>query len=466
VIVLVPSKRHVNNKEAQSTPSLVAEAFQEPASSKSNLDLTTEPKDKAVEFKNTGEDAEEEEASEETTTTTDNIANHDATSKEPLDPTTPTARAISEPSRKETIITESDEDCDDNDDDDDDGIEPCSICLNEYRDGDEICWSHNESCNHFFHKECIQTWLLTHEDCPCCRRDFLCLFGDDGEEQGTNRNRSSSRNNYLPARSTSTLLGASSVRNNNANDNLDWASDLAEEINQRIIQRQRQLHAELERRGRELALQQLSLELAYTATPSLSSPAAANPQRHQVPRNTVVSVGDLASGLLLYRRFPWQYSSDRRRPSTRTAAARSQRNEDLEDDDDDDDIRVAHFGTREPTRGMEPWPVYPHIPSSSMVEMAEHTSHRYRQRPVDPGEPHHFSVAGREANPWLFPGSTAQYGSTIPWFFSGPTYPTHTPTRPSLRQSVEDSTSSRPTGARQSDQDNPDDGDDIVTASA
>jgi hypothetical protein len=87
-----------------------------------------------------------------------------------------------------------------------DSGEACSICLNEYVEGDEICWSRNRSCNHVFHRECILEvrceiislasskglwnlstnyglfvllcfiilqWLLRHDDCPCCRHNFL-----------------------------------------------------------------------------------------------------------------------------------------------------------------------------------------------------------------------------------------------------------------------------------------------------
>jgi hypothetical protein len=57
-----------------------------------------------------------------------------------------------------------------------DGVDPaqtCSICLNDYNDGDEICWSHNRKCSHFFHRACIEEWLLRHDACPCCR---CCYF--------------------------------------------------------------------------------------------------------------------------------------------------------------------------------------------------------------------------------------------------------------------------------------------------
>jgi hypothetical protein len=49
----------------------------------------------------------------------------------------------------------------------------CAICLVEYQDGDEISWSHNSSCGHAFHSDCIIEWLLASDECPCCRRNYL-----------------------------------------------------------------------------------------------------------------------------------------------------------------------------------------------------------------------------------------------------------------------------------------------------
>jgi hypothetical protein len=50
----------------------------------------------------------------------------------------------------------------------------CAICLTEYVEGDEICWSpSNDDCHHVFHRQCILEWLYRHDECPCCRNDFL-----------------------------------------------------------------------------------------------------------------------------------------------------------------------------------------------------------------------------------------------------------------------------------------------------
>ena len=49
----------------------------------------------------------------------------------------------------------------------------CTICFNCYEPGDEICWSNNPQCNHVFHKDCIEEWLLRHDECPCCRLNYM-----------------------------------------------------------------------------------------------------------------------------------------------------------------------------------------------------------------------------------------------------------------------------------------------------
>lgn len=51
----------------------------------------------------------------------------------------------------------------------------CSICL------DDLCEEIQESndkkivkttCNHYFHRSCITTWLREHRNCPLCQKDF------------------------------------------------------------------------------------------------------------------------------------------------------------------------------------------------------------------------------------------------------------------------------------------------------
>lgn len=50
----------------------------------------------------------------------------------------------------------------------------CSICLEPYEVGDEVCSSNTKQCEHMFHLNCISDWLMKHHDhCPMCRCDFL-----------------------------------------------------------------------------------------------------------------------------------------------------------------------------------------------------------------------------------------------------------------------------------------------------
>ena len=43
----------------------------------------------------------------------------------------------------------------------------CGICLQRYRKSN-ICWK--LLCKHYFHKDCIKTWLSENSTCPYCRQ--------------------------------------------------------------------------------------------------------------------------------------------------------------------------------------------------------------------------------------------------------------------------------------------------------
>lgn len=61
----------------------------------------------------------------------------------------------------------------------------CIICLCDYEVGDGVVWSSNDACEHAFHAECIERWLLKQRGrplCPCCRRDFVIDPLDEEEE--------------------------------------------------------------------------------------------------------------------------------------------------------------------------------------------------------------------------------------------------------------------------------------------
>ena len=51
----------------------------------------------------------------------------------------------------------------------------CPICLEQFKNGDDICCSRNLECGHVFHLSCITSWLMTHDDCPLCRADYFEL---------------------------------------------------------------------------------------------------------------------------------------------------------------------------------------------------------------------------------------------------------------------------------------------------
>ncbi|XP_060768739.1 E3 ubiquitin-protein ligase RNF128a isoform X2 [Neoarius graeffei] len=58
----------------------------------------------------------------------------------------------------------------------------CAVCIESYKPGDVLCVL---TCNHFFHKACVEPWLMEHRTCPMCKCDILKAFGveTDVEEQ-------------------------------------------------------------------------------------------------------------------------------------------------------------------------------------------------------------------------------------------------------------------------------------------
>mmetsp|Transcript_8821 Transcript_8821/g.13339 ORF Transcript_8821/g.13339 Transcript_8821/m.13339 type:complete len:250 (-) Transcript_8821:2634-3383(-) len=55
----------------------------------------------------------------------------------------------------------------------------CAICMSRYKHGDAICWSQNEKCFHAYHLSCMVEWLMKHNECPMCRRNFFRSEGND-----------------------------------------------------------------------------------------------------------------------------------------------------------------------------------------------------------------------------------------------------------------------------------------------
>ncbi|KTG02089.1 hypothetical protein cypCar_00039819, partial [Cyprinus carpio] len=50
----------------------------------------------------------------------------------------------------------------------------CAVCIELYKPGDVLTVL---TCNHFFHKSCIEPWLLEHRTCPMCKCDILKALG-------------------------------------------------------------------------------------------------------------------------------------------------------------------------------------------------------------------------------------------------------------------------------------------------
>ena len=48
--------------------------------------------------------------------------------------------------------------------------EKCPICITEFEDKETV---KNLPCNHIFHENCIDTWLVQNSHCPICKYDLL-----------------------------------------------------------------------------------------------------------------------------------------------------------------------------------------------------------------------------------------------------------------------------------------------------
>ncbi|XP_060537646.1 E3 ubiquitin-protein ligase RNF128 isoform X2 [Pantherophis guttatus] len=59
----------------------------------------------------------------------------------------------------------------------------CAVCIEAYKPNDVV---RILTCNHLFHKSCIDPWLLEHRTCPMCKCDILKALGIevDIEERG------------------------------------------------------------------------------------------------------------------------------------------------------------------------------------------------------------------------------------------------------------------------------------------
>lgn len=101
--------------------------------------------------------------------------------------------------------------------------EVCPICLLEYEEGDEIrCLP----CNHFFHKDCVDSWLVNNSSCPTCRQSICTNASDD----------SSPPNNFENEIGTDSFVTSVFVQNDDVSrrDEIPW---LFSRRNRRLIGR-------------------------------------------------------------------------------------------------------------------------------------------------------------------------------------------------------------------------------------
>ncbi|XP_067105164.1 E3 ubiquitin-protein ligase RNF128-like [Osmerus mordax] len=56
----------------------------------------------------------------------------------------------------------------------------CAVCIDSYKPGEVVTVL---TCGHFYHKACIEPWLLEKRTCPMCKCDILEALGVDAEEK-------------------------------------------------------------------------------------------------------------------------------------------------------------------------------------------------------------------------------------------------------------------------------------------
>lgn len=64
----------------------------------------------------------------------------------------------------------------------------CNICLDE----DNID-AQTECCKKYYHKDCLDRWLVNHESCPNCRRTLKKSFGKRRNSKSPKKRRNSKR---------------------------------------------------------------------------------------------------------------------------------------------------------------------------------------------------------------------------------------------------------------------------------
>ncbi|XP_036596309.1 E3 ubiquitin-protein ligase RNF128 [Trichosurus vulpecula] len=92
----------------------------------------------------------------------------------------------------------------------------CAVCIEIFRPNDIV---RILTCNHLFHKTCIDPWLLEHRTCPMCKCDILKALGVEADVEagtvsfqtaGSNPNINGSPESYSPREEDSHSETASS----------------------------------------------------------------------------------------------------------------------------------------------------------------------------------------------------------------------------------------------------------------
>ena len=101
-------------------------------------------------------------------------------------------------------------------------LSDCPICFEEYKERDEICWSHNPQCRHAFHRSCAESWFLKHDECPCCRANYL-----DGESSISEGGDLGAQPGFRcsPGTSISQYLQSNDRRDNEDEEDSGYSSD-------------------------------------------------------------------------------------------------------------------------------------------------------------------------------------------------------------------------------------------------
>ena len=97
----------------------------------------------------------------------------------------------------------------------------CIICLEHYRPGDTIVWSHHVDCPHAFHRKCVTKYLVkmmqrrrnnASTPCPVCRRPFTDLEVEPRTKRRRRRQRTASERRRRSEEASASASASASSR--------------------------------------------------------------------------------------------------------------------------------------------------------------------------------------------------------------------------------------------------------------